>query len=223
MNDPNTPRTEPGTERKFGCFTVTLLVVAAVVVTAAVTFWIVRSYVFPGDFTPTTLSPPEERALADKLERLDSAAHHRGVPGGAAPERYSEEGARREIALSERELNALVAKNTDLARKLAIDLSDNLVSANLLVPLDPDFPILGGQTLKVKAGLEMAFSAGRPIIVLKGVSIMGVPIPNAWLGGIKNIDLVREFGQAEGFWKTFADGIEHLVVEEGRLKIKLKE
>lgn len=52
---------------------------------------------------------------------------------------------------------------------------------------------------------------------------MGVPVPNAWLGGIKNIDLVEKFGTEKGFWKTFADGVEDIKVEEGLLKIKLKE
>lgn len=213
----------PGSERKFGCLAVSLLVLGAVIVTAGVTFWIVRAYIFPSEFTPTTLNAREEQVLAGKLERLDPIAARRRDQGGAVPERYREAGADREITLNERELNALLAKNTDLARKLAIDLSDSLVSANLLVPLDPDFPIFGGQILRAKAGLELAFRSGRPIVVLRGVSVMGVPIPNAWLGGIKNIDLVSEFGQGEGFWKAFADGVEHLNVEEGRLKIKLKE
>jgi len=35
-----------------------------------------------------------------------------------------------------------LATNTDLAHKLAIDLSKNLASAKLLVPLDPDMPVL---------------------------------------------------------------------------------
>ena len=64
---------------------------------------------------------------------------------------------------------------------------------------------------------------GKPVVILKGITIMGVPIPNAWLGGIKNIDLVKEFGTSKGFWKTFSDGIEDIKIEEGRLKIKLKE
>ncbi len=231
-NDNAPPR--PG--RRFGCLHVTLLVLAAVLVTAGITFWIVRAYVFPSEFKPVTLDAKEERALSAKLERLDpltgsdevskeSPATGRGQDGAGTlqPERYSEEGASREISLSERELNALLANNTDLARKLAIDLSDNLISAKLLVPIDPDFPIMGGQILKVRAGLELAFHAGRPLVVLKGISVMGVPIPNAWLGGIKNIDLVREFGAEEGFWKAFAAGVEDLRVEQGRLKIKLKE
>ena len=52
---------------------------------------------------------------------------------------------------------------------------------------------------------------------------MGIPIPNAWLGGLKNIDLISEFGDSDGFWKSFADGVEDIHVEEGALKIKLKQ
>ena len=51
----------------------------------------------------------------------------------------------------------------------------------------------------------------------------GVPIPNAWLGGLKNIDLVREFGGGEGFWKALADGIEDIRVQDGKLLIQLAE
>ncbi len=220
-----------GRGRRFGCLQVTVFIVLAMVVAAAVTFWVVRTYVFPSEFKPVALSDAEARVLDTKLQRLDSfeaagVSAERVPPvrsDDLRPERYSEAGASREIRFSERELNALLAKNTDLARKLAVDLSENLISAKLLVPVDPDFPILGGQILKVRAGLELAYAAGRPVVVLKGISVMGVPIPNAWLGGIKNIDLVREFGADEGFWKAFAAGVELIRVEEGGLQIKLKE
>ena len=52
---------------------------------------------------------------------------------------------------------------------------------------------------------------------------MGVPVPNAWLGGLKNIDLVSEFGDTQGFWKSFAEGVDNIRVEEGKLVVKLKE
>ena len=95
-------------------------------------------------------------------------------------------------------------------------------SERLLVPVDPDFPILGGKTLRVSAGVEMAFREARPVVVLRGVSVMGIPIPNAWLGGLKHIDLVSEFGGQRGFWKGFADGVDNIRVEEGRLRVELK-
>jgi hypothetical protein len=89
--------------------------------------------------------------------------------------------------------------------------------------MDPDFPVLGGKTLRFNAGLGLAYVNGRPRVVLKGVSIMGVPVPNAWLGGLKNVDLVTEFAASPGFWKSFSDGVRDIRVEDGRLTIRLKE
>jgi hypothetical protein len=223
--------------RKSSGFRLFLIVLVTVLVTVGATLWVARTFLFPSEFRPVHLSAREDQALDNKLERLDklggSAGQHArnssGLPGGRGnsgvltPERYSEADADRTITLSERELNALLAKNTDLARKLAIDLSDNLVSARLLVPLDEDFPILGGQTLKVKAGLELTYRNNRPVVILKGISLMGVPIPSAWLGGLKNIDLVEAYGTNAGFWKSFADGVSSISVSEGKLQIKLKE
>jgi hypothetical protein len=205
---------------------IALIVLVTVLVTVGATLWVVKYYFFPSEFRPVHLSAREEQVLDDKLERLDVLGKSPGRRDGSKalePERYSETGANRTISLSERELNALLAKNTDLARKLAIDLSDNLVSAKLLVPVDEDFPIMGGKILKVRAGLELAYRNNKPIVVLKGISLMGVPIPNAWLGGLKNIDLVSEYGANPGFWKSFADGVNNISVSDGELQIELKE
>ena len=201
-----------------------LIVLVTMLLTAVVTAWGVSRYLFQKEFKPVALKPKEEQALNIKLEQIGLDAQS-SQPGGATlePEAYSERGARREVAFSEREVNALLAKNTDLAQRLAIDLSENLISAKLLVPMDPDFPMLGGKTLRVNAGAELAFADGRPRVVLKGVSVMGVPVPNAWLGNLKNIDLVKEFGGEAGFWKTFADGVENIQIVDGRLVVKLKE
>jgi hypothetical protein len=208
------------------------IVLGTILLTAAVTYWAVRTYVYARDFEPVKLSASEQKTLDAKLRVLGYD------PGPGAPPRtakqetdeewlksapYTEVGAKREISFSERELNAMVANNPDMAKKLALDLGDNLVSARLLVPLDPDFPILGGKTLRVSTGVEMAYRDAKPVIILKGVSIMGIPIPNAWLGGLKNIDLISEFGDQDGFWSAFADGVENVHVEEGQLKVELKE
>jgi hypothetical protein len=235
MSGETTPELSEATKRGLSPLQVLGIVAVAVLVTAVVTVLVLRAVLFPKPFTPVTLSPREEQVLEAKLDRLDPVAARRleggradgrragGPPRALQPERYSEEDASREIRFSERELNALLAKNTDLAHSLAIDLSENLISAKLLVPMDPDFPVLGGQTLRVHAGVEMAFVGGRPTVILKGVSIMGVPLPNAWLGGIKNVDLVREFGGDKGFWRSFAAGVEDVRVEDGALRVRLKE
>ena len=235
-----TERNARNESRRFGCLQVFGLVAVAVLVTAAATFFFIKIYLFPSTFRPVILTPAEEKVLTEKLEGLESSgidtgpktgdSHQREAGSGPvktekaiAPEPYSEEGLKREIAFTERELNGLLAKNTDLADKLAIDLSGNLVSAKLRYPVDDDFPMLGGKILRLRSGVELSFKNGKPVVILKGVTVMGVPVPNAWLGGVKNIDLVEKFGAEQGFWKSFSDGIEEIKVEEGLLKIKLKE
>lgn len=215
-------------ERKFGCLSVFGIVLLTILVSVGLTIWAMNYYLFQKEFKPVTLNEKEENVLEKKLNGIGifGAVKKENSQQEAEiliPEAYSEEGADRSIHFTEKELNALLAKNTDLANKLAIDLADNLASGKLLVPLDPDFPIMGGKTLKVSAGLELAYENARPIVILKGVSVMGVPIPNAWLGGIKNVDLIKEFGGEEGFWKAFADGVENIHVQEGRLFVQLKE
>ena len=143
--------------------------------------------------------------------------------GQIQPEAYTEDASKRRIELTERELNALLANNIDLAEQLVVDLADNTASVKLLVDVDPDFPFFGGKTLKVSGAVDPSYVNGRPVIVLRGVSVWGVPVPNAWLGGLKNIDLISEFGGSDGFWKAFAEGIENLKVEDGKLLIQLAE
>lgn len=201
-----------------------LIVLVTIVVTAGISYWVLSQYLFLKEFKPVQLKPAEERVLERKLRVIGIEVRDAGTETAPLePEPYSEIGARREVSFSERELNAMLARNTDLARKLVVDLADDLVSARLLIPLDADFPMLGGKTLRVNAGVELSYQESRPIVVLKGVSVMGVPIPNAWLGNLKNVDLIQEFGADQGFWKSFADGVEYIHVEEGRLLVKLKE
>ncbi|BDD86192.1 arginine N-succinyltransferase [Desulfofustis limnaeus] len=210
------------------------IVVAAMLITMVVTLLIAKAWLFPSPFKPVVLSPTEEKQLELKLAQFDrigtpstpATEQVNGTPSPVPtmePEPYNEEGASREIKLTEREINAMVAKNTDLADKMAIDFADNLVSIKMLIPMDPDFPLLGGKILKVRAGAEVDFRENMPVFVLRGVSIMGVPLPNAWLGNLKNLDLVKVFGSEPGFWRSFAAGVAAIQVQEGNLQITLKE
>lgn len=222
-------------ESKLGCLPILGIILVTMLVTAGATIWLINNQLFAKSFEPVELTPEEQQVLTNKLEQvgLSGEADTLAAPEQNAdeaapidddtPEPYSEDPSKRRIALSERELNALLAEGTDLAERLVIDLADDVASAKLLIDMDPDFPFLGGKTLKVSAGAELAYADRRPIVVLKGVSVWGVPIPNAWLGGLKNVDLVSEFGGNDGFWKSFADGINNIRVEEGQLMIELNE
>ncbi len=229
--------------KKFGCLQVVGIVLLTALITTAITLWVAKTYIFPSQFTPVVLSGHEEQLLSEKLNSFgfsmepDSQQNFsekkpvnnktkesvEDLNATLQPEAYTEKGAIRDILFTERELNAMIAKNTDLATKVAVDMADDLISARLRIPLDQDFPMFGGKVLRAAAGLELAYRNGQPVVVLKGVKLMGVPIPNAWLGGLKNIDLVHEFGGNEGFWQLFADGVETIETQNGQLKITLKE
>jgi hypothetical protein len=219
--------------KRFSGKQVLLFVLLTILVTAGLSFWLIRTYIQPADFRPVSLSAREQAGLDVKLQQLgvnprevlpDAKREDRfEAEGRLIPERYSETPGNRDIRMNERELNALIASNPELARRFAIDLSENLASAKLLIPVDPDMPMLGGRILRVNAGIELAYRDERPVVRLRGVSIMGVPVPNAWLGNLKNVDLVEQFGAGPGFWNSFAAGVDLIEVADGQLHMKLKE
>jgi hypothetical protein len=222
--------------RGFSGKQVLLFLLIAMLLTAGVTYWLIRTYVYARDFQPVELSAKEQVRLDGKLSALGlnprdvlpdakrpAQQDRLDADGRLVPERYEERDDNRQIDLSERELNAMLASNADLARRFAVDLSDSLASAKLLIPVDPDFPMFGGKTLRVNAGLELDYRNAQPVVVLRGVSVMGVPVPNAWLGNLKNVDLVDQFGGNPGFWRSFADGVELIEINDGALRIQLKE
>ncbi|MFW2367453.1 MAG: arginine N-succinyltransferase [Desulforhopalus sp.] len=230
MTDEINPNQPPPVKRGFSAMQVLGIVAVSTCIAVIATGFALKMLLFPAPFKPVVLKPVEEQQLAAKLKSFEAGGH---VPppkqkeyndkGVLIPEKYSEESGSRQISFTERELNAMLAKNTDLADTLAIDLAEDMISVKLLIPLDSDFPMLGGKTLKVKAGAELAYRNGKPVVKIVGVSLMGVPMPNAWLGGMKNIDLVEEFGGSGGGWETFADGVDSISVVEGHLNIRLKE
>ena len=204
---------------------VAILVLLAAAVLVAV--W-VRQNVYASKFTPVTLTREENVVLQGKLARLRQEepvpASSEAVPGKPlSPEPYTEEGANRQIQLSEREMNGLIAGTPDVARKVAVDLSDDLISVKLVLPVEDEIPVLGGKTCRIHMGLAVRYEEEKPYIALKGVSLGGIPLPNAWLGYLKNVNLVEEFGSGDGFWKIFSAGVRTIEVRQGRMRITLKE
>ncbi len=215
-----------------------LIVAGVAMLTTVVTGLLLYTYLFPKKLRPVKLTQTETQVLEEKVSALtdqswdlSSRAKTKKRPQAKAlpqpadpkPEPYKEDPKKREITLTQREVNALVAKNTEFGERLAIHLGKDAMSAKMLLPVDPDFPFIGGKTIKAAAGVDLSYKNQKPSVILKGVSLWGVPIPNAWLGGLKNIDLVQEFGGEKGFWKSFAEGIDFVKVEDGQIHIKLKE
>jgi hypothetical protein len=204
---------------------VTFVLLVAVLLLAG--FW-VRRNLYASRFSPVALGQQEREVLAAKMARFREKdpfpGNHSSLPGKPlAPEPYSEEGASREIRLTERELNGLVANTPDIAERVAIDLSDDLISVKLVLPVDDAVPVLGGKRIRLHMGLAVHYEGKKPIIALKGVSLGGIPLPNAWLWNLKNVNLLTEFGGGDGFWEVFTAGVRSIRVRRGELRIELSE
>lgn len=227
--------------RQYGASGIKLLLIILVtmLVTIGLTFFIIRTYIFPSPLTPVTLNAQEEQKLDQKLTQLgwqvepsrqvsqspnSRESSNRGHNNAElTPQAYREFDADRQVTFSEKEVNSMIGRNPDFAQRVAIDFSDNLASATLLISIPKDFPLIAGEILRVNTGLDIHLDTnGRPVVALVGVSLMGVPIPNAWLGNMKNVNLVSEFGD-RGFWNTFADGVDNIQIRDGELSIKLRK
>ncbi|MGI2105823.1 arginine N-succinyltransferase [Shewanella frigidimarina] len=217
-----------------------LIIAATMLVTAGLTFFIIRTYIFPSPLTPVSLNAKEEQQLDQKLTQLGWQVEPRSAVTASSgdsrttdnvsadsdeltPKAYREFDADRQVTFSEKEVNSMIGRNPDFAQRVAIDFSNNLASAKMLIPIPDDFPIMAGEILRVNTGLDIHLDANRrPVVALVGVSLMGVPIPNAWLGNMKNVNLVGEFGD-RGFWNAFADGVDDIQIRDGELSIKLRK
>jgi len=204
---------------------VAFVLFAAVLLLAG--FWVKRN-LYASRFSPVALEQKEREALEAKMARFREKdplpGENRPLPGKPlAPEPYSEEGAGREITFTERELNALIANTPDIAEMVAVDLSDDLISVKMILPVEKEVPVLGGKRVKLHMGLTVRYEGKKPAIALKGVSLGGIPLPNAWLGSLKNVNLVEEFGGGDGFWDAFTAGVRSIRVRRGELRIVLSE
>ena len=205
-----------------------ILVAAA---TSAATAWIATSYLFPKSLRPVTLEPDGTEALDAKLGRLDvglrSGPKAATAPAGCSnPAGTARKGLRERSAFSEREIDALLAANAESSCRQGRDRpvagpgqrEDACFRSTRTCPCSAGRP-------SQRHGRPRAELPERPapLSSFRGVSLWGVPIPNAWLGNLKNVDLVAYYGD-EGFWHAFAgQSVNDIAVSDGRLAIELKE
>jgi len=233
MNNDSTDNPQTQAEKpRSGCLKVFGVSIITLIVAALIIAGWVKYNIYASLFSPTKLDEQEQKVLDTKLSKLGKSAHEdyvarrrldREPTAPLVPETYSETGARREIDFTENELNAIIANKPEVASMVAIDLSKDLMSLKLIVPMDEDIFILGGKTLRLKMGIGLGYKDDKLFVVLKGVSLGGVPIPNAWLGYVKNKNLMEEFGGEGGFWDIFAAGVKDIRIRDGHLRIHLKE
>jgi hypothetical protein len=222
----------------YGCgFLLALLVVIAASV--AITIWWIQRPI-----KPVVLSAKEKTAVEEKLRHLgggDTSASARtpGHTGGSKGERPSAEAANeaspkhepdrtyvpgsKVLKLTERELNGLLNANTDLGKSVRLELAQDAINAYLAVPIPQDFPIGGGKMFRARGRFRLSLgTGGAPVAMLEDVTVFGLSLPKAWLGGIKGENLIGDaVGKRDG--SPIIKGIKSLRVEPGALVLAVED
>jgi hypothetical protein len=197
---------------------------AIIFATVAITVWYIQRPI-----KPVVLSPAEKTAVEKKLEHLDGAS--RGTPlapntkgSGTQPEadRPYVPGSKA-LRLTERELNGLLNANTDLGKTLRLELGRDAINAYLTVPIPQDAPVLGGKMFRARGRFRVSLTNGAaPYAILEDVSVFGLSLPKAWLGGVKGENLLADaVGKRNG--TPVLQGVKSLRIEPGVLVLEVDD
>ena len=125
--------------------------------------------------------------------------------------------------LTDREINGLLNANTDLGKSVRLEFAQDAVNAYVAVRIPQDFPIGGGRMFRARGSFRVSLgNGGVPYAVLEDVTVFGVSLPKAWLGGLKGENLIS---QAVGERKEspVLRGIKTLRVEPGALVLEVED
>ena len=218
---PDTP-TDANKPRGKSCLISGLAIFAILVIAiGALIFWYNRP------IRPVVLTEPEQAAIEQKVAAIHAAGddpplkfESSGDPGELIPPPDYVPGSR-EIVFTDRELNGLLNEHTQLGDQIAIQFVPGAVLARIEAPLPEDVPIMGGRKLRARAKFAVDATGPTPILALQDLTVWGISVPNDWLGGIKNTNILGEaIGVREG---QGIPGVESLAIERGQLVLKLKE
>ncbi|HUF61846.1 MAG TPA: hypothetical protein VMN36_07205 [Verrucomicrobiales bacterium] len=216
-------------------WTLLFLAVAGLAGLGAAAWWYHHNF-HASPFRPVVLSQEQQESVDLKIEALNSPGSklppgmldpageeriERSTPG--APSAETGDRARRTLVFTETEINGVLHHNSDLGEYLDIDLDRDRISARAIVPFPADVPFIGGKTLRLRLSLGAFLDeANRLAIIVQDVSVGGVPLPAAWLGGLKGANVVEEYSSEHGLLKALADGIEEFDLQDGKMTVILK-
>jgi hypothetical protein len=222
-----------------------LALLLVVVATIVITFWWIQRPI-----KPVVLSPMEKATVDAKLQRLDggNAASRTPTAGTRTPASSNPEtrspapssthGSSAEddpgrlrvylpgskvLKLSEREVNGLLNLNTDLGKAVRLEFAQDAINAYLAVRIPDDFPIGGGKMFRARGRFRLSLgNGGAPYAILEDVTVFGLSLPKAWLGGIKGENLIGDTVGGPNRSKVLR-GIKSLRVEPGELVLEVED
>jgi len=220
MNTKSTPR--PFWKRP--AVVILAIVLGTAGIAAAGTAWWVKHNFYASALDPVKLSSNEREVLESKLAALNAAGAEKTPEELAAEKQAAAELEKRTLTLSEREINAFLAEQ-GLGEQIKVHLGEGTGSAEAIVPVEPDAPLLGGKTLRIKCAFKAAMGSDQKLAFsIADISVSGVPLPNAWLGNIKGLNLFENADlNADPAVKGFLAGIRDFSISGGTLRLVLNE
>ena len=235
LSPPSTPA--PAVKKRrwllYGCGTLIALLLV-IVATVAITLWWIQRPI-----KPVVLSAQEKAAVEEKLQHIGGGnvpapSSNSRAKGGTPPPRASATDSNqgqgqpytpgsKVFKLTEREINGLLNDNTDLGKSVRLEFARDAINAYVAVPIPKDFPIGGGKMFRARGRFRVSLgNDATPYAILDDVTVFGLSLPKAWLGGLKGENLIGEaVGERNG--KPVLRGIKSLRVEPGALVLEVED
>jgi len=235
LSTPSTPA--PAVRKRrwllYGCGTLIALLLA-IVATVLITLWWIQRPI-----KPVVLSAQEKTAVEEKLQHIGGGNVPAPSPnfrakGGTPPPMTVATDANqgqgqpytpgsKVFKLTEREINGLLNDNTDLGKSVRLEFACDAINAYVAVPIPKDFPIGGGKMFRARGRFRVSLgNDATPYAILDDVTVFGLSLPKAWLGGLKGENLIGEaVGERNG--KPVLRGIKSLRVEPGALVLEVED
>ena len=216
---PRIPPRAPTARKKswilYGCGGL-LALMLIIIGTVAITLWWIQRPI-----KPVVLSPQEKAIVENKLDRISASSPARPL-SSSEPDRPYTPGAK-VIKVTEREINGLLNSNTELGNSVRLEFAKGAINAYLAVPIPKDFPIGGGKIFRARGRFSLSIgNGGEPYAILEDVTVFGISLPKAWLGGLKGENLLTQAtGQRNG--GPVLRGIKSVSVEPGALTFQLQD
>ena len=127
------------------------------------------------------------------------------------------------LKITEREINGLLNANTDLGKSVRLEFAQDAINAYIVVPIPQDVPVMGGKMFRARGRFRVSIgNGGTPYAVLEDVTVYGLSLPKAWLGGLKGENLLENaVGERKG--SPVLKGIKSLKVEPGALVLEVED
>jgi len=213
---PSTASIAPRSSWKKKALIITSIVFGTATLAVAGTAWWVKHNVYASAFTPVALTASEQSALDQKLAVLKQS--------GAAETPVDPEVAKRTLTITDREINAFLEQQ-GLGEQIKVNLHNGGGTATFLLPMSSDGVPGSGPTLRISVSLGAKMDEHKKFALsISDVSVGGVPLPNAWLGNLKGLNMLSDSSVSnDPAFSAFAAGIRDFSIRAGQLSVVLNE